>query len=136
MREIKFRAWDECNKVMHNDFKFINSGDDGNDLIIFISDKLPLENHVTNPFQNPNPYFSQQLKKMQYTGLKDKNGKEIYEGDIVIGDGRGTLDEIIFITGCFVLKNAVMYYEASYWGDEIEVVGNIYENKELLNGKG
>lgn len=35
-REIKFRAWDENNEVMHNDFQFIKSGNDGNDWILFI----------------------------------------------------------------------------------------------------
>jgi len=65
MREIKFRVWDEGNKVMHQNFQFIKSGDEGNDWIIFISDKFTLENHTTNPFMNPSPYFSQQLKIMQ-----------------------------------------------------------------------
>jgi uncharacterized phage protein (TIGR01671 family) len=85
MREIKFRAWDEINKIMHYDFKWISSGDKENDWIVFTSDKSPLQNPKTNPFNNPNPYFSQQFKKMQFAERKDKNGKEIYEKDIVKG---------------------------------------------------
>lgn len=44
MREIKFRAFDEGNKIMHYDFQFIKSGDEGNDWIIFTSDKNKLSN--------------------------------------------------------------------------------------------
>ncbi len=133
MREIKFRAWDEGNKVMHVDFQFIRSGVEGNDWIIFISDKFPLENHETNPFKNPSPYFAQQLKVMQYTGLKDKTGKEIYEGDLIHSEA--TICMIVeFKKGAFgignifpfkTLQSAIRNY------GEVEIVGNIYENSEL-----
>ena len=69
---------------------------------------------------------------MQSTGLKDKNGREIFEGDIVTGDYQGTLDTVIFANGCFCLQRAMMNYEATWWGKEIEVKGNIYENPDLL----
>lgn len=42
MKNSKLRAWDEQNKVMHHDFQFIKSGNDGNDWIVFSSDKQKL----------------------------------------------------------------------------------------------
>ena len=130
MRDTKFRAWDEMNKVMHYNFKFINSGDSGNDWVIFISDKFTLENHETNPFKNPSPYFSQQFKKMQYTGLKDKKGVKIYEGDIVKLKYVSHPQQISYSTvlASFIIGNEYMFTVVQ----DIEVIGNIYENPELL----
>ncbi len=118
-REIKFRAWDEVSEKMLN----------WNDF---------LDTNMKNTFIAPE---STGLILMQYTGLHDKNGKEIYEGDIVkYRDSRGQhIEKVIFDKGCF--------YAGMHWGSSTrvapklintritEVIGNIYDNPELLGGE-
>ena len=135
MREFKFRAWDEQNKIMHNEVEFIRSGTEGNDWILFKSDKQKLEcGNVLN-----NPYFQQQINIMQYTGLFDKQGIEIYDGDILqieLDWGYGPakiLSKVYFENGCFRAK-AINSHEDTLLIElpPCEVIGNIYENPELL----
>lgn len=74
----------------------------------------------------------------QFTGLKDKNGKEIYEYDIVKwidSDSNIRKDIVRFSHGVFHLCNN-SYSIGSYIHNNLEVIGNIYDNKNLLeNGK-
>ena len=72
---------------------------------------------------------------MQSTGLKDKNGKEIFEGDVVKCNGLlGTIESFKAMWICsFVKYNN--YQKVGFFAQEIEVVGNIYENPELLEEK-
>lgn len=81
---------------------------------------------------------------MQFTGLKDKNEVEIYEGDIVtykrsVGNWTGqfmtTTHKIIFTeeVNAFVMEYGSSYIKLrKHWGYEYEVIGNIFENPELL----
>lgn len=128
MREIKFRAWDERKLIMHYDFEFVRSGVNDNGWIVFKSDLQPLE-ATPHPFENP--HFEQQLKIMQFTGLKDKNGTEIYEGDI-IDYGNNRHYPITYEVNGFGIK-FINGHERN-WLDltKFEVIGNIYQHPELL----
>jgi len=151
-REIKFRAWDEKNKIIHNNFKYIKSGDTPMDWIIFQSD---IETKSISELIN-NPYCAVQLKIMQYTGLKDKNGIEIFEDDIVktywqhcgITNYDYELTGIIrcsdYYSGFVITVNkdnkefdVVLYsFETEEINkDQTEIIGNIYQNPELLEKK-
>lgn len=76
----------------------------------------------------------------QYTGLEDKNGKRIFEGDIVEGldytAEDGGYGIIGFEEGAFDVSNNDIcgtFYE-NYWGKDFEVIGNVYDNPELMGG--
>lgn len=135
MRELKFRAWDEMSNIMHYDFQFIKSGNEGVDWIVFTSDKHPLNDSIKDPFKDP--HFQYAFKIMQYTNSKDKNGREIYDGDIVkdLGENIGKCfwnDNSSGFDIDFTAGEMQSVYEAS---NSIEIVGNIYENPELLENK-
>ena len=123
MREIKFRAWDEDTKEMFDVFQMQYTG--LMDFVVRLSVRVSDNQGWHKPLYN--------FILMQYTGLKDKNGKEIYEGDIVKSTSIG--EEIIswvnFWDGYFTVEGrgiAALAYKTYEW----EVIGNIYENPELL----
>jgi len=119
MREIKFRVWDKDKKVMHYDFQFIKNGD----WTFYFSDK-DVENIL-------NSYFVNRFEIMQYTELKDKNDKEIYEGDIV---NKNMPTEVIYQKGsyCIWYQGYLFALNERLSVSEIEVIGNKYENPELM----
>lgn len=122
-REIKFRAWDKKNKnmmVVHS-IKFGSGG---------------------TPWIIDGYHYAEDLILMQYIGLKDKNGEEIYEGDILkAADGFVGVVTYIDFRAQFVGKNIGTSFENEgfdtlYTKDgrfySAEIIGNIYENPELL----
>lgn len=132
MREIKFRVWDyDTNTIVYPDSELET---------IFCFDKVGLSVYHNNGQEMSS------FEIMQYTGLKDKNDMEVYEGDII----RYSSDVINSFHGASEIIRKVKFKHGTYgiegyekdthipFGNilkcKFEVIGNIYENPELLEG--
>mgnify|MGYP001738758570 CR=1 FL=1 len=89
-------------------------------------------------------HSAEDLVLMQSTGLKDKNDKEIFEGDIVrqvrtqpITENETITGVVIMIEGAWLIMNDCEQLASYLWSetDENEIIGNVYENRELLEEK-
>ena len=124
MRELKFRAWDtEAEMFLHH---------------------TRISEHKIKYLEDNGEY---KVIYQQYTGLKDKNGREVYEGDIVTYNNFNSLrtgghaedkiivGKVVFDFGMWIVESidySQDLYEAHVNDEEILVIGNIYENPELL----
>lgn len=147
IREIKFRVWDKADKVMcdvtylkFSNVQYMNVGYRKNTGGKIIDENALLDESMSGT-----------CILMQYTGMKDKNSKEIYEGDIVQRNifGNNVVGEIVWMdiggTG-FYLKvregSRISFYpigrgqlddDDGEWCNDI-ILGNIHDNPELLDG--
>ena len=124
MREINFRAWNKKEKFLDTAWS-----------IDFEHGEVCHRAHNMSDLDD--------CILMQYTGLKDKNGQEIYEGDITI-DGYGTvtviendgfqwLERVLKLRDRHISKEILIMTKANAF--RCEVIGNLYENPELLEGE-
>lgn len=142
MREIKFKAWLKKEQKMATYISHIKSGGDG---IWEIS--VPFDESGIHHYR----IDMDEAILMQYTGLKDKNGKEIYEGDIVCWvtdvvvdseggfnrtEPEGQIGKVEFSNGAFWVNGKEFefysYGEQNFLWSELQVIGNVYENSDLL----
>lgn len=147
MNEIKFRAWDEENKLMvysdNQPYWYEWEINEHHGVICMHFD------YVDDDFGG-NVYYGEHLPIMQYTCIKDKNGKEIYAGDVVKDDW-GRIMEVVFNKekAKFQFRLIRVEGEHAHWANNfvwadmtdwfengknyVEVIGNVYENGGLLN---
>jgi len=142
MRVIKFRAWDkEANIMVYSDHRTRKLYD-----VYYgfeMNEKGELECHWEGEWNESHSLDGGSLDNlMQYTGLKDKNGVKIYEGDIIRNptfDGGYLINEVVEDRGTFAMKDIedLPYVQNPLyeWISDCEVIGNIHEDKELLEVK-
>lgn len=139
MREIKYRAYikKDYSKELVGKILEVSS--------IHLKTKKAIIGYSISKSNYGNKSFSfEDIELMQYTGLKDKNGNEIYEGDIIQDDFYERKAEVVFLEGAFWLDYKEDFEKygtqhkryqliGNYSSEEVlEIIGNIHDNKDLL----
>ncbi|HFD6513977.1 TPA: YopX family protein [Staphylococcus aureus] len=120
---LKFRAWDKLGKEMHK-VSAIDFSSKGARIIRLAG--------VQSNGKGDHKRWHSSVELMQSTGFKDVHGVEIYEGDIVQDSYSGEVSFIEFKEGAFYITCSNVTELISENDDIIEIIGNIFENEELL----
>ena len=151
MREIKFRAWDgkKMWDVQALDWHTNSGATERRPSHVLVSTNPPKFGTSTEDVLQKDGAMADAYELMQYTGLHDKNGKEIYEGDVVVvpnfyydpseGDNPNLIKTVSVGHGNYELvdENKLVEPLGDYWDDDdvcpdVEIVGNIHEHPDLL----
>jgi len=124
-REIKFRAWDKINKRFL-EIKSLEFNLEGE-----LTTNFPIALNGRKKYQ-----IGKQVELMQFTGLRDKNGKEIYAGDLIKHFDKGQISLVEWSSGAWgwYMKSVKNWNPKTGFDSSLdEVIGNIYESKHLLD---
>jgi hypothetical protein len=137
MRPLKFRAWDKTEKKMTS-VTDISFNDDGR-VVVTVFQPTPKDKYYYRLIEGENCIL------MQFVGLQDKHGKDVYEGDIIKAIAESTYNRNISVTAKVeIAENGLLapFWIRVRWGEEwwidtvvdgFEIIGNIYEHPELIS---
>lgn len=133
-RPIEFRAWDKESKQMnHYDDRHIHNGD------IYINQAGDIYFLDESTFESIMICISERSNVMKFTGLLDRNGKKIFEEDILKTHTEALLKVEWSESGLrYILVHIpsnTIYENLSTFGDEYEIIGNVYQNEGLLTNE-
>jgi uncharacterized phage protein (TIGR01671 family) len=143
MRKIKFRAWEKSVRGLDARGMMWQSDETFKDYVVGFDGSVYekfVDSFAGQSFENYRD-VSDRFILMQYTGLKDKNGREIYEGDIVryklggdwiVGDVRYDADSARYVKRAEKAGSSWDYKDLASYASSTQVIGNIYEDPELL----
>lgn len=121
-REIKFRGKTESNQFIFGDLIQYENGDTA-----IFEKKITRYGYEATQISNRTKVDKETIG--QFTGLHDKNGKDVYENDLVLVNGQ--IYEVIYVKGMFAIEIKGCGY-VPLKNVIFEIIGNIYDNKELL----